>query len=139
MITENYVSLEIAKLLKEKGFECAKESITAMYDETGRFCSLSSSSEEYYDYDDFDDKDFIAPTFQMVMKWFREFGLHLQVDIEVDYDEDERGTKWYHQPAWCWVVFRIDERKQLSDDGDLYATYEKACETGIKYCLENLI
>lgn len=135
MITEDYVSLETAKLLKEKGFS---EDIDLWYDENG----------EMFIHPKYDIgcnwrvrqglKIYQCSTLQMAMKWIREQGFYIKVDIDVDYDEDERGTKWYHKPAWDWVVFRIDERKQMSYDGALYATYEQAAEVAIKWCLENL-
>ena len=136
MITEDYVSFETAKLLKEKGFN---EDIDLWYDENGEMFihpkydigsnwRVKQGLEIYQ-----------CPTLQMAMKWIREQGFYINVDIDVDYDEDERGTKWYHKPAWDWAVFRIDERKQMSDDGALYATNEQAAEVAIKWCLENLI
>ena len=125
MKTEDYVSFETAKLLKEKGFgDCA----TSFLGNGNMFPTCIVKRKEHYP----------APTIQMAMKWIREQGFCINVDIDVDYDEDERGTKWYHKPAWDWTVFRIDERKQMSDDGALYATYEQAAEVAIKWCLENL-
>ena len=128
MIKEDYVSFETAKLLKEKGFDAreCQNSPRYYYNTDGQFSGPSW------------DTEYTAPTIQMAMKWIREQGFYIKVDIDVDYDEDERGTKWYHKPAWDWVVFRIDERKQMSDDGALYATYEQAAEVAIKWCLENI-
>lgn len=127
MITEDYVSFETAKLLKEKGFD-----EPVMYHFTPDGTQRKFQQAFYRD-------DVAQPTLQVALKWIREQGFYIKVDIDVDYDEDERGTKWYHKPAWDWVVFRIDERKQMSDDGALYATYEQAAEVAIKWCLENLI
>ena len=65
MITEDYVSFETAKLLKEKGFE---ERIRSWYDNNGVFheegCRMSNS--------DCLPPTVMAPTLQMVMKWLRE-------------------------------------------------------------------
>lgn len=127
MIEEDYVSFEVAKLLKEKGFD-----EPVMYHFTPDGTQRKFQQAFYRD-------DVAQPTLQVALKWIREQGFYIKVDIDVDYDEDERGTKWYHKPAWDWVVFRIDERKQMSDDGALYATYEQAAEVAIKWCLENLI
>lgn len=134
MIKEDYISFETAKLLKEKGFECEKNSTTAMYNELGVFLPLSTAAEELYrDYNDFDEYDYIAPTFQMAMKWLRE--VHgLQCDIGYD-DLD-----------WFWNIISIDKTVSIEDRPKLikdglagYKTYEEACEAAIKYCLENLI
>lgn len=132
MVTEDYVSFETAKLLKEKGFKGQGEH----FYEDNKITNYINywfriTPEQRYEAIE-------APTLQMAMKWIREQGFYINVDIDVDYDEDERGTKWYHKPSWDWAVFRIDERKQMSDDGALYATYEQAAEVAIKWCLENL-
>ena len=127
MVTEDYVSFETSKLLKEKGFD-----EPVMYNFTPDGTKRKFQQPFYKD-------DVAQPTLQMALKWIREQGFYINIDIDVDYDEDERGTKWYYKPAWDWVVFRIDERKQMSDDGALYASYEQAAEAAIKYCLESLI
>lgn len=135
MITEDYVSFETAKLLEEKGFNCEKESITAMYREDGKFCSLSSSDHYYYDYDDFDEYDYIAPTIQMAMKWLRE--VHNLVI------EPYRTACGY-----LYTISSIPYGSTLYDNSQAFngddensgqwTTWEKACEDGIKCCL-NLI
>ena len=141
MIKEDYVSFETAKLLKERGFNAdAEHDIWYVVEKFSTGCHWNSCTYKVGDITrEYDEKCCIVmPTLQMAMKWIREQGFYINVDIDVDYDEDERGTKWYHKPAWDWAVFRIDERKQMSDDGALYATYEQAAEAAIKWCLENL-
>ena len=127
MITEDYVSFETAKLLKEKGFECEKDSITAMYNEIGKFHPLSTAvAEYYYDYNDFDEYDYVAPTLQMAMKWLRKMhGLFIRIT------EDMTGN------VFEWSVYQ----KNYGCKASTYVedSYEKACETAIKYCLEILI
>ena len=77
---EDFVPFEIAKKLKEKGFTCKYP--FAMYNELGSYCPLTTSSDYvtcesgykyrcYYDYNDFDENDFIAPTISQVLKWLR--------------------------------------------------------------------
>lgn len=134
MITEDYVSFETAKLLKEKGFDCKKESITAMYREDGKFCSLSSSDPYYYDYDDFDEYDYIAPTLQMAMKWLREeYDLHI---IVYPWNTgDEKDDK-----HWCCQVYEsFNQLNRCRYTNETVKSYEEACEAAIKYCLEILI
>lgn len=135
MITEDYVSFETAKLLKEKGFDCEKESITAMYRKDGEFYSLSSSDPYYYDYNDFDEYDYIAPTIQMAMKWLRE--VHNLVI------EPYRTACGY-----LYTISSIPYGSTLYDNSQAFngddensgqwTTWEKACKDGIKRCL-NLI
>lgn len=117
MITEDYASFETAKLLKEKGFDCASK---VWYSEnTSQF-----GGEKY---------TFIcpAPTLQIAMKWLRE--VH-KLSIEPYYDE-----------VLTWVVDikhigkHTDTREFETVRENCYKTYEQACEAAIKYCLENLI
>lgn len=78
---EDFVTFELAKKLKEKGFACKYP--FAMYNELGSYCPLTTSSDYvtcesgykyrcYYDYNDFDENDLIAPTISQVLKWLRE-------------------------------------------------------------------
>ncbi len=136
MITEDYVSFETAKLLKEKGFECEKNSITAMYNEIGKFRPLSTAVDEYYyDYNDFDEYDYVAPTLQMAMKWLRE--KHNQnVTVKAHNNIARLKTIYYAE------VENLSEpvEKGFCVNGCIFKdTYEQACEAAIKYCLENLI
>lgn len=132
MIQEDYVSFEIAKLLKKNGFECEKDSITAMYNELGKFHSLSTAVDEYYyDYNDFDEYDYVAPTLQMAMKWLREV-YELYIEISLSCDREDKNAKIFDTS-----IFNIHNQryKKLSN----IQGYEEACESAIKYCLENLI
>ena len=131
MITEDYVSFETAKLLKEKGFdwECffCWDNVT----ETNRISSLMVCSnkelvEHYY----------AMPTLQMAMKWLREVhNIHPNIVVEV------------YGPYALYKIDRIfdgDEEKwvDFKDDDNisgLYNKMEEACEAAIRYCLENLI
>ena len=122
-ITEDYVSFEVAKLLKEKGFN-----------EPCYTCYLSKEL-SHYDYlsTNFElINDVIsAPTLQMVMKWMRE--VHkIYIDISPTYSE---GEKTIH---FMWQIF--DSNYDVIGDCEIfYDKYETTCEAAIKYCLENLI
>lgn len=138
MITEDYVSFETAKLLKEKGFDWDCKQV---YD-----LVRPQSCADGKMYDNFPNENpnaydelVSAPTLQMAMKWLREKGFHVYSPMEIDYDEDERGDKWYHDAAYCPEIRRVSDGKIMYDDGTLYATPEQACEVAIRYCLENLI
>ena len=78
MITEDYVSFETAKLLKERGFN--KDTYTmSMYDENGeaKDVLLLKVGEE----------PVLRPTLQMTMKWLRE--VHsLYIDIVTSFSQD---------------------------------------------------
>ena len=127
MITEDYVSFETAKLLKEKGFD--SECHSHYY-----ACHRPDGSVQYHLAEVYSLKSlkdfYLAPTLQMAMKWLREE--HKLIPIILD------GGNSY------W--FRIDKDNKDNwkstiywEDVKSFPTYEEACETSIKYCLENLI
>ncbi len=147
MITEDYVSFETAKLLKEKGFKewCFKcygvavlhNGADISFDEE---CDLRDYGREdeieyveggrLYDYgcnnSDKDAKVWAAPTLWVAMKWLRE--VH-SIAIE---------TEWEH----LWYAY-IKPMTAKPSEEDYYqcesSKYEEACENAIKYCLTNLV
>lgn len=156
MITEDYVSFEVAKLLKEKGFKewcrCCYGVAVLHNGEDISFdeeCELKDEGREneieyveggtfYYfncNNGDEDTNVWAAPTLQMAMKWLREVhGLFIFISTWLKYKD---GTIQYYY-----------EMRNLNDDDfeTLYDytskeinSYEKACEEAIRYCLENLI
>lgn len=142
MITEDYVSFETAKLLKEKGFDvntftkyADKEGATEKwYDDYRermvRFewdCGtlITPPTEPHDKYEVYGDT-ISAPTLQMAMKWLRQvYGLFIRIT------EDMTGNvfEWsvYQKNYGCKASTYVEE------------SYEQACETAIKYCLKNLI
>ena len=134
-ITEDYVSFETAKLLKEKGFDWNCES--------KRFYP-----EPYYDQESPD--GVYSPTFQMAMKWLRE--VH-NIDIVIDAAVGMLGVKVYvplisrYKPLKDAPskVHQIKRGIYYKDDKGVipalqhFDSYEEAVEAAIKYCLENLI
>ena len=129
MITEDYVSFETAKLLKEKGFDS--------------HCWM------YYSPDTFGPKMFhtqrkgnsqlipeweecVCPTLQMAMKWLRE--VHsLYIDIVTSFSQD--GICYTFSCSNTMDLIQGTKGTSYHE----YQTYEEACEAAIKYCLENLI
>ena len=132
MITEDYVSFEIAKLLKERGFE--DDFCHTAYDCNGEFFWYGDYSKDRKGIMD-------APTLQMAMKWLRE--VH-NIGISVvphsykegkpfDYEFEYWNGEEYHTP--------YNEKHPTYHElfGKTWKKYEEACEAAIKYCLENLI
>ena len=117
MITEDYVSFEVAKLLKEKGFDGI---VTNSYDNyTLEF--LPHCAKHYGQTN--------APTLQMAMKWLREvYNIH----IEVKYFFEPHIYKY----TITYTPVALDN---ISSHPQCFNTYEEASETAIKYCLEELI
>lgn len=135
MITEDYVSLETAKLLKEKGFD---EPTGFVYSENGELMKLSDFGVRYLlnsECNDYPHWQFpfegvasivSAPTIQIAMKWLRD--IH-GIVIE---------TEWEH----LWYAYVKPMTAKPSEEDYHQCTslkYEEAVESAIKYCLENLI
>lgn len=133
-IKEDYVSFEIAKLLKEKGFEgkCHLFSDTS----TKTFGKVWNTESTV---------TVPIPTLQMTMKWLREeHDIHIAINI--CYTENPK----LFQPDYYVCVSStvtgeslIKEMCPLVQDKSLtpkgFTSYEETCESAIKYCLENLI
>ena len=129
MITEDYVSFEVANLLKEKGFN---EPCYRWYDTKGDVCAkfinpdipLDYSSREYY----------LCPSLSMAMKWLRE--VH-KILIVIDA---------YHADHWEGYIdsFEINIYSHAStiivpNEIAHHTDYTEAVEAALKYVLENLI
>lgn len=129
-ITEDYVSFEIAKLLKEKGFNGL---CNAYYD-----CFTTDNFHSGYEPTDFNSIDtkirniVAAPTFQMAMKWLREKHL-LHISIEM-----MNGGRWEYEIDDISVPFDGGVIPKYCCD-KTFSNYEKAADDAIKHCLKNLI
>ena len=113
MITEDYVSDEIFKLLKEKGFD----------DSCCRFVIESDGTYHRG-----------APTLQMAKKWLKE--VH-NIVVEPFMREDTKYVWYVHR-----IEVKFNKKYLIFSWGSKnvkYEQYEEACEAAIKYCLENLI
>ena len=137
MITEDYVSFETAKLLKEKGFdENTEHEIWYVIKQFSTGCHWNSCTYKVGDITrEYDGACCISmPTLQMAMKWLREVhNIHISV-----YPFNRELPITENTPYTCDVA-----TKKLSPmRGHLrgtWKTYEQACEAAIKYCLKNLI
>ena len=157
MVTEDYVSFEIAKLLKDKGFNvwCNKcygiavchKGVPISFDEECELKDAGLEDEiEYVEgghlYDIWcnnrkeDANVYAAPTLQMALKWLREVH-HYYIQIMLD--------SWAcgGHMGYYVVIQKTDSDfdMMLQDviDEVFYQTYEEACEAAIKYCLKTLI
>lgn len=140
-IREDYVSFEIAKLLKEKGFE--GYSILTIYDENAANAYIKELQENHLPYSSDDPKlkefYYTQPTLQMTMKWLRiEHNIHIEPHIV------RTKYSYGYMPNYIDLKelkqhFPFDEFDFSNADKYACITYDKACEVTIKYCLENLI
>ena len=140
---EDFVTFEIAKKLKEKGF---KESCFGWY-YPSEVCGFdyktiivfNNSAYRGSNYKDMlvshkDEKYVDAPTISQVLKWLREEKLILiGLSPIQEYDGDE-------VVEWCATVYKADKQGGLSLQEELYyQSYEEAALAGIEYVLDNLI
>lgn len=118
---EDYVSFEIAKLLKEKGFD---ECPLFRYDDCGELWVQGG-------YDKTIKWHFPAPTLQMAMKWLRK-------KYYIYADPIKQGNYNDCSEYYTWIVARmgiIHRNPSVADK----LSYEEAAEAALKYSLENLI
>jgi len=137
MITEDYVSFETAKLLKEKGFNSKCIAYYLVFDENIKFyeCNNLGQILLYISNDNWGiilknplESGYAAPTLQMAMKWLREV-YNLYIDIRININNSLYSFKIYSvgiSGARAFTEYRIK-------------SYEEACEEAIQYSLENLI
>lgn len=154
MIAEDYVSSETAKLLKEKGFKkwCDKCYGTAVchkgvpisfdeecdlkdeglgdeieYIEGGCLYNLGCNNSEE------ETNLWAAPTLWVAMEWLRDIhNLVIQIEL-IDFLE--------HGEVWLYSIIERKTIKALTgrDEDFTEHSYEEACESAIRYCLEHLI
>lgn len=127
MINEDFCSYEVAKLLKEKGFdeECSYRYIAEPDYRTPEFVRSPIGKGSRYLYN--------APTHQMAMKWLRE-EKNIFIVIEPHaYDYINEKNKSY--VCSLWVGDNYYEYLESRD----YPSYEEAVEAALKYALKNLI
>ena len=120
MIHEAYVSYEVAKLLKGKGFD---EECDNYYNQSSDEPQQLTLDEMYYSYDEF----VKAPTHQMACAWLREFH---NIFILVGWLPIQKKyfTRIINMTDGC-------PKRNLHEHAD----YEDAVEEALKYTLENLI
>ena len=131
MITEDYVSFEIAKLLKEKGFD---EPCECFYDTENNDVSIVNGWMNVSN-SELEGKEFVrysAPTLQMAMNWLRE--VH-NIFIAINMIPDTIQKPYFFKPYVGGKIYNFP----LGYSVEFYTTYEEVCEAGIKYCLENFI
>ena len=149
MITEDYCSYEVAKLLKEKGFDEPTTFVWYQHLPISLDCQnlVNKKARDYFYHDETTEHNssyknsihkpeyihgdiFSCPTHQMAMKWLRD--AH-DIIIIIDYDEDEDCED---NERYGFTIYRKNERKV---DLATFPTYEQAVEAALKYCLTNLI
>ena len=117
IMNEDYVSLEVAKLLKEKGFDLPCQ---AFYDNDGaRIVSPVHTVN-----DELEDSDIACPTLYMAQKWLRvEKDIHIMIDV---------CASGYYAVLWktngTFIKTLVDKGP---NDGGVWDAYEGALQAGI--------
>lgn len=127
-ITEDYVSFEIAKLLKEKGFD---EPIWTRYEDNNEIIFGDK-----YNWNNSPMGQTSAPSQAMTMKWLREVhNKHCDIGYDID-------LKWFFQIIDLkeTIEDHYTEMKFYHSNNQCnFKSYEEAVEAALKYCLENLV
>lgn len=129
MIQEQYVSFEVAKLLKKKGFDelCSKKyNVNKQIVFAGKQIELWQNSE-------FDNnEECSAPTQQMAMRWLREiYKLHIEIIIVTNFPKERYAIQIVKN---CEPILLSKNNEHVQE----YNTYEDAVEAAIMYCLRIL-
>lgn len=129
MITEDRVTFDIAKLLRDKGFPQNTFEIdcNVCYKYNGKLCNNAKSMSGV-------DREisYMAPTIQIVLKWLRE---EKEIYITIVYGDYPSLNKVF----WTPQIDSLDGFDLPDSFYKEYDRYEEACEAAIKYVLENLI
>ena len=127
MIKEAYVSFEVAKLLKEKGFD---EPIKCWYD------NFQDFHEEGVRMSNTDclPPTIMCPTHQMAMAWLRE-EKHITFIISPQWAEGDMRNPCH----WYWEIRGLDDISIDVYSQPLCSTYEEAVEAACIYVLKNLL
>lgn len=143
-IKEDYVSYEVAKLLKEKGFDseevgCHGGFYSERCYQSGYGIITDSGQEVGIVYDDLRNADleydeYLRPTLQMAMKWLREkHKIHIQIWIL-----EEKGY-WFDIEKILNAQYKHKSLYSTGLENIYFESYEEAVENAIRYCLKNLI
>lgn len=137
-ITEDYVSYEIAKLLKEKGFDVP---LYWYYDRDGILHNIThycgSHIEANFNHKNIKDKEMTsAPTQSLALKWLRLcYDIIIDISPNLTLDDVCKGGFMAEVYQYGHVV---PDGEFGCNIGDEY-TYEEVVEASLLYVLKNLI
>ena len=127
-MNEDFVSFDLAKKLKEKGFQqdynifgyklIYSNNTTIKY-----ISNIGAYDKEYFG------ENVSCPTISQVLKWLRkEKKIHISIDYKC------RFGKWY----WCAYSLNKQEKVEVFSEC-IYENYEQTAIAGIEYVIDNLI
>lgn len=126
MIEEGYVNYDVARLLKDKGFD---EKCFVHYADDGRYMVHTESP--YYNSILPNQKECTIPTQALVLKWLRDkHKIVCNICIE--------SRNFYYYSIFL-IRSGVEAQFQSVSPKPYYETYESACNAAIKYCLEKFV
>ena len=129
MLTEDFCSFEVAKLLKEKGFD---ELCIFKYNSEGVRMKAGVAIDEWQN-SELDDDECSCPSQAMAMKWLREVHqLHISIKPTWALGDMREPCRWEYDIIS--LATAVDPMYYVGN-----STYEEAVEAALKYSLENLI
>lgn len=137
IIKEAYCSYEVAKLLKEKGFDV---SCRSYFIDNVDYINSSYSVEELTELN-MGVWETLRPTHQMAMAWLRE---RYNLFFGIGFGNDCNGKFLYMIDIYDLTNNAVNGKYKPIVEADDYLTdnpktYEEAIEAALKYTLENLI
>lgn len=124
----DFVTFEIAKLLREKGYPQSRQNAFAIYNEEGEWYSLARSLDTFDFTFGFNDGVYVCPTTEQVMNWLRD---HKKLHINISYT-------YLRTPTWRYEVQKIDDFGLWFSE-ESFQSYKEAVSAGIKYIIDNMI
>lgn len=133
---EDFVTFEIAKKLKEKGFREKCLFHFRPYSKTLHPNNLEIKFNRVIDYTElldcnnvYIDNDIDAPTISQVLKWLRE---KMKIHITTGYNNVSK---------WRYIIIHLDDNfaKYPNIWEKHFESYEEATLSGIEYVIDNLI
>lgn len=138
MIKEAYCSFEVAKLLKEKGFdwECISYYVNQEPNDI-KYSFLGETNSTW------EKRCCSAPTHQMAMAWLRE---KWRLEISITFGFPFIAGKSRYRYFWSIVKvcdnhleYSMNDPNSSTYQEEQVDTYEEAIESALKYSLKNLI
>ena len=143
MITEQYVSFETAKMLKEAGFDSPTRGIYrtnrtgdhsfAEYNMKQTVDDLSWNAKDGFQY------EYLAPTQSLAARWLREvYNIHISVFPDTSSFEDGACVNKNREYVLSWFVFKGD-KVEYHYAQPFFNSFESALEAGIQEALRLII
>lgn len=128
----DFVSFDLAKKLKEKGYPQVEKNTLAMYNEDGDWYSLAATLDDFcYCFHDFDEHDYVCPTISQALKWLRE---QHSIHVSTKPYPCEDGAMWLYEIRRFNKYISIVEANKTG-----FTREEHAALAGIEDALDNLI